>query len=72
MTAPATSLLLAVIGQGYVGLPVAMRAVQQGYRVIGFDVSDERVQALARGESYVGDVTSEQLLAALADGYRPS
>ena len=27
-----------VVGQGYVGLPVAMRAVEQGYRVVGVDV----------------------------------
>ncbi len=64
--------VVAVIGQGYVGLPVAMRAVEQGYRVVGFDVSLERVAALARGESYVGDVSSAELSAALAGGYVPT
>jgi nucleotide sugar dehydrogenase len=63
---------VAVIGQGYVGLPVAMRAVEQGYRVVGFDVSGVRVAALASGESYVGDVSSAELHAALAAGYVPT
>jgi nucleotide sugar dehydrogenase len=61
-----------VIGQGYVGLPVAMRAVEVGFDVVGFEVSPERVAALAAGESYVGDVTNEQLRRALAAGYLPS
>ena len=64
--------VVAVIGQGYVGLPVAMRAVQCGYRVVGFDLSHDRVRALAGGESYVGDVTDAELRAALGAGYRPT
>jgi UDP-N-acetyl-D-glucosamine dehydrogenase len=61
-----------VIGQGYVGLPVAMRAVEVGFDVVGFEVSTDRVASLAAGESYVGDVSNEQLGQALAAGYRPS
>lgn len=64
--------MVAVIGQGYVGLPLAMRAVQTGRRVVGFDLSAERTRALAAGESYVGDVTAEEVRDALARGYRPS
>lgn len=64
--------MVAVIGQGYVGLPVAMRAIDRGYRVVGFDLSAERVRALASGESYVGDVTDAELTAALSRGYQPS
>jgi UDP-N-acetyl-D-glucosamine dehydrogenase len=61
-----------VIGQGYVGLPVAMRAVEVGFDVVGFDVSTERVEALARGESFVGDVSDETVRAALQSGYLPT
>ena len=61
-----------VVGQGYVGLPVAMRAVEVGYDVVGFDVSTERVKALARGESFVGDVSNETVAAALQSGYLPT
>jgi nucleotide sugar dehydrogenase len=61
-----------VVGQGYVGLPVAMRAVEVGFDVVGFEVSAERVAALGAGESYVGDVSNAELLRALAAGYRPT
>ncbi|GIF16507.1 nucleotide sugar dehydrogenase [Actinoplanes teichomyceticus] len=57
-----------VAGQGYVGLPLAVRAAEAGHRVVGFDVDDERVKRLAAGESYVDDVTSEQLRQVLAGG----
>jgi len=58
-----------VVGQGYVGLPVAMRASAVGFPVIGLDASAERVKALQNGESYVGDVSDDELAAALANGY---
>ena len=61
-----------VVGQGYVGLPVAMRASQVGFPVVGFEVSTERVKALQAGLSYVGDISDEELNAALASGYLPT
>ncbi|HTT92146.1 MAG TPA: NAD(P)-binding domain-containing protein, partial [Acidimicrobiales bacterium] len=57
-----------VLGQGYVGLPLAMRAVDVGYQVVGFDTDARRVELLADGSSYVEDVSSEQLSEALATG----
>ncbi len=64
---------LVVVGQGYVGLPLALRAVEVGYRVIGFDVDVDRVKCLADGDSYVEDVSDERLGAALATGrYLPT
>ena len=59
---------LAVIGQGYVGLPLAMLAVQAGYDVIGVDLDHSRVDRLRRGDSYVDDVGDGQLRAALDSG----
>lgn len=41
-----------VVGQGYVGLPIAMRACQVGFTVLGLDASAERVKALQSGRSY--------------------
>ncbi|HXH57684.1 nucleotide sugar dehydrogenase [Iamia sp.] len=62
-----------VIGQGYVGLPVAVRASEAGFEVIGFDVATERVGRLAAGESFIEDITDVRLRAALSSGrYRPS
>jgi UDP-N-acetyl-D-glucosamine dehydrogenase len=62
-----------VVGQGYVGLPLAMRAVEVGYDVVGFDVDVRRVGELAAGTSYVEDISDERLAAAGATGrYRPT
>jgi UDP-N-acetyl-D-mannosaminuronic acid dehydrogenase/UDP-N-acetyl-D-glucosamine dehydrogenase len=61
-----------VVGQGYVGLPVAMRACQVGFDVVGLDISAERVAALAAGQSYVGDISDAEVAAALAAGYLPT
>jgi UDP-N-acetyl-D-glucosamine dehydrogenase len=57
---------LVLMGQGYVGLPVAMRAVACGYTVVGFDVDEVRVKRLNAGESYVEDVPDTILQRALA------
>jgi nucleotide sugar dehydrogenase len=64
------SATIAVVGQGYVGLPVAMRCAEVGFRVWGYELDAHRVAMLQVGESYVGDVPSEQLQAAIARGYR--
>src|SRR5256885_6501188 len=63
---------VAVVGQGYVGLPLAMRAAEAGFPVVGYDVAAERVDALRAGDSYVEDVPREQLEAALRAGYQPT
>jgi nucleotide sugar dehydrogenase len=62
-----------VVGQGYVGLPLAMGALRAGYDVVGLDVDEERVNRLAAAESFIEDVGSEQIAAALESGrYRPT
>ena len=59
---------LVVVGQGYVGLPISMRATEVGYRVIGLDVDESRVERLAAGDSYVEDIGNRRLRAALETG----
>ncbi|HEY4928952.1 MAG TPA: nucleotide sugar dehydrogenase [Acidimicrobiales bacterium] len=64
---------LVVVGQGYVGLPLALRAVEVGYDVVGFDLDVNRVKRLADGDSYVEDISDERLATALATGrYLPT
>jgi UDP-N-acetyl-D-glucosamine dehydrogenase len=55
------SAVAGVIGLGYVGLPLAMAYVAAGYKVIGFDTDPAKVEMLAVGESYVGDVSDGEL-----------
>lgn len=62
-----------VIGQGYVGLPVAMRAVEVGFRVIGLEVDPHRASELIEGRSYVEDISDARLGDALRSGrYLPT
>jgi UDP-N-acetyl-D-glucosamine dehydrogenase len=57
-----------VAGLGYVGLPLAMRAVAAGHDVTGYDIDRVRVKRLEAGESYVEDVSADELGAALRSG----
>ena len=62
-----------VVGQGYVGLPLAMLAVDAGHDVVGYEIDENRVKRLQAGETYVDDVSSDALVAALATGrYLPT
>jgi len=60
---------VAVIGLGYVGLPVAVAFGKAGFRVIGIDISEERIEALNRGESYIPDIPSAQVAALTTIGH---
>ena len=57
-----------IIGLGYVGLPLAVTAASRGLEVVGFDVSEEKVDAITAGRSHVEDVTDGELRAALEAG----
>ena len=57
-----------VIGLGYVGLPLAVAFARAGLTAVGFDVDAERTAAIARGESYIGDVPGNELQRAVETG----
>jgi UDP-N-acetyl-D-glucosamine dehydrogenase len=57
-----------VVGQGYVGLPLALAFSEGGLPVTGFDVDARKVAILARGESYIRHVGPERVAAAVAAG----
>src|SRR2546425_5287881 len=52
---------VAVIGLGYVGLPLAVGFAKAGYHVTGIDVDAGRVGRLKKGDSYIQDVQSSDL-----------
>jgi UDP-N-acetyl-D-glucosamine dehydrogenase len=60
------SKILAIIGQGYVGLPLAMAAVDAGWTVIGIDNFAAKVEQINRGSSPVEDISDTQLQAAIS------
>ncbi len=59
---------IGIIGLGYVGLPLAVAFAEQGFSVIGLDVSADKVASLNRGESYVPDIPSAQLAPLVKSG----
>jgi UDP-N-acetyl-D-glucosamine dehydrogenase len=55
------SAAIAVVGLGYVGLPLAVSFSEAGFTVLGFDIKKERVQAVSDKQSYISDIKNEQL-----------
>lgn len=52
---------IAVVGLGYVGLPLAVEFARKGAKTYGVDVDSKKVEAINRGENYIEDVNSELL-----------
>jgi len=60
--------VIAVVGLGYVGLPLAVEKAKAGYKVIGFDIQQSRVDMVNNGENYIGDVVDADLENMVSDG----
>ena len=52
---------IAVIGLGYVGLPLALAFAKQGFQVTGIDIDPRKVDAIQQGQSYIADIPSSDL-----------
>ena len=59
---------IAVLGLGYVGLPLAVEKAKAGYNVIGFDVQEDKIQKINNGENYIGDIIPEDLEQLVKEG----
>ena len=59
---------IAVIGLGYVGLPLALELAEAGFRVIGIDLDERRVGDLRAGRSYLADIPAERVQTAVDAG----
>ena len=62
------SAVIGIFGLGYVGLPLALRFVEAGYKVIGFDIDSTKIAAIESGKSYFKHIKSEKIVAAVATG----
>jgi len=60
--------VVGVIGQGYVGLPLGLVFAEAGFRVIGFDLDRDKIDAINRGESYIRHIGPERVSAAVRSG----
>ena len=55
------SITVGVVGLGYVGLPLAVEKAKAGFKTIGFDVQEEKVNLVNSGHNYIGDVVDDDL-----------
>ena len=61
--------LIAIIGLGYVGLPLAMRFSEKRLKTIGFDIDEEKVNLLNDGKSYIKHIPVEKIIAGINAGF---
>lgn len=61
-------LTVGVVGLGYVGLPLAVEKAKAGFRTIGFDVQEEKVDLVNAGHNYIGDVVDSDLKKLVDEG----
>jgi UDP-N-acetyl-D-glucosamine dehydrogenase len=61
---------IGIIGMGYVGLPLALRYVDVGYHVIGFDIDPDKVKKLNNGQTYIQHIDETRIKKANKSGFR--
>ncbi|MDD4760871.1 MAG: nucleotide sugar dehydrogenase [Bacteroidaceae bacterium] len=61
-------IIVGVVGLGYVGLPLAVEKAKAGFKTIGFDVQNKKVEMVNAGHNYIGDVVNEDLQEIAANG----
>lgn len=60
--------VIGIIGLGYVGLPLALRCVEAGFKVIGFDIDKSKIDKIAAAQSYIKHISAQSLATATKQG----
>lgn len=60
---------IGIVGLGYVGLPLVLRYAEVGYRVVGFDIDQSKIDCIAQGKSYIEHIPSEAIARAVGQGF---
>ena len=60
--------VIGIVGLGYVGVPLALAAIDSGFKVLGFDVNSSRVKAIRAGEQVIRYISAEVMAGAIAGG----
>nr|WP_256477499.1 nucleotide sugar dehydrogenase [Chromobacterium sp. S0633] len=63
------SAVIGIVGLGYVGLPLMLRFAEVGYKVLGFDIDQGKVDALMAGQSYIEHISADSIATALERGF---
>ncbi|HVL57420.1 MAG TPA: nucleotide sugar dehydrogenase [Burkholderiaceae bacterium] len=61
--------VVGIVGLGYVGLPLAMRFAEVGFKVLGFDIDPHKVHRIAARDSYIEHISNDKLAAAVDAGF---
>lgn len=61
--------VIGILGLGYVGLPLMIRYAEVGYKVLGIDIDQQKVDMLHRGESYIEHIPASQIQSSLEAGF---
>ena len=61
---------IGIVGMGYVGLPLALLFSGEGFQVTGFDIAEDKVAALNRGDSYIVRIPASAIQQAQEAGFR--
>lgn len=61
--------IIGIVGLGYVGLPLTIRFAEVGFKVLGFDIDDDKVKALNSGRSYIEHISSDHIRRARQSGF---
>jgi len=61
--------IIGIVGLGYVGLPLAIRYAEVGYKVIGLDIDPQKAEKIALGKTYIKHIPDQAIQAATANGF---
>ncbi len=64
--------VIGIVGLGYVGLPLSLRYSEVGYKVIGFDIDQKKVDILTNGQTYIEHIGAEGVARAVRSGFEPT
>ena len=61
---------IGIIGMGYVGLPLIIRFVEEGFKTIGFDIDEQKVNILNAGENYIKHIDDKKIKTIVKNGFK--
>lgn len=61
--------VIGIVGLGYVGLPLVLRYAEVGYKVVGFDIDQSKIDHIEQGTSYIEHISAEAISAAVKRGF---
>ena len=63
------SAVIGIVGLGYVGIPLALRYAEAGYKVLGFDIDQSKIDKISSGETYIKHIPGSDIKSAVENGF---